>query len=109
MKDIKKYLIEAINGSADVDNFLSNTLIEKLSKELSVCKSTNNRLKEELKIAHKILLPKHGETWEKKPCGKGLCSVGWSLGAGTYKIDTDSGMDWGTLHQIECGCLIRTK
>jgi len=50
-------------------------------------------------------LPKHGEVWTKEFCGCGICRVGWSLGAGTYTIDTTTSFDWGTPHQIECGCL----
>ena len=52
-----------------------------------------------------IELPKHNEVCEKKPCGKGTCSMGWSLGVGIYLVDRTRALDWGTEEQIKCGCL----
>jgi len=52
-------------------------------------------------------LPKNGETWEKKPCSKGLCRCGHSLGVGIHKVDFSKNLDWGGEQQIKCGCLIR--
>jgi hypothetical protein len=72
----------------------------------SVIEFQNERLKRELKLAHNIILPKEGEIWTKKRCGKGRCATGWSLGIGTYTIKGD-GLDWGTLDQIHCGCLFK--
>ena len=49
-------------------------------------------------------LPKHGEVWEKLP-HPDYCRVGWSLGAGIHVIDETRNLDWGTEHQLKCGCL----
>lgn len=56
-----------------------------------------------------IKLPKDGEIWEKKPCPRGICSMGWSLGVCTVEIDKSKRLSWGTKEQIECGCLIHRK
>jgi hypothetical protein len=69
----------------------------------------NERLKGVIERTEKALLPKNTELWEKLPCPKGSCSTGWSLGVGIHKVDAASGFSWGTIRQIECGCLREVK
>lgn len=52
--------------------------------------------------------PKVGEVWEKKPCAKGLCSIGWSFGVGVVTIKDDRN-SYGDPHHIVCGCLVKVK
>ncbi len=52
--------------------------------------------------------PKTGEVWTKDPCQKGLCSTGWSFGAGTRRI-LDTAMDYGSPHHLVCGCLYQVQ
>ena len=50
-------------------------------------------------------LPKEGEVWMKLP-HPGLCRMGWSLGSGIHVISSRN-LDWGTQHQLQCGCLFK--
>lgn len=77
------------------------------SMDIQIVQDKMNECFEELKFWTEYALPKDGETWEKKSCGKGMCSMGYSLGVGVNKVDTSKRLDWGTCVQIKCGCLVR--
>lgn len=75
--------------------------------DINIAQIQMNEIFEELTFWTNYVLPKDGETWEKKPCGKCLCSMGHSLGAGVHKVDFSKRLDWGTCVQIKCGCLVK--